>query len=103
MSFITVDMIKSLVTKDMIKELISDSVVRKIFDDQRVKTHIKLLVEKTVEELRKQDMSNALKSIDGMKSRLSGIMESDGETEMLDMMCDEIVSTLKINGAESSE
>ena len=59
MSFITVDMIKSLVTEDMIKELISDSVVRRIFDDQRVKSHIKQLVKKTVEELRAQERSKA--------------------------------------------
>ena len=90
MSFITADMIKSLVTEDMMKELITDSVVRKIFDDQRVKSHIKLLVKKTVEELRAHEMKKAYESVKGIKSRLSTIMESEKETDMLDMMCDEI-------------
>ena len=98
MSFITVDMIKSLVTEDMIKELISDSVVRRIFDDQRVKSHIKQLVKETVEELRAHGMSKAFESVSGMKSKLSKIMESEKETEMLDIMCDKILTTLEING-----
>ena len=101
MSFITVDMIKSLVTEDMIKELVTEGVVRKIFDDQRVKSHIKLLVKKTVEELHRQEMTKAYESVTGMKSRLSKIMESEKEVEMLDIMCDEILSTLKINGTRS--
>ena len=92
------DMIKSLETEDMIKELISDSVIRQIFDDQRVKLHIKHLVNKTVEELREQEMTKAFKSVSGMKSELLKIMESEKETEMLDMMCDKILTTLGING-----
>ena len=41
-------------------------------------------------------MSKAVKSVFGMKSRLTKIMESKKETEMLDMMCNKILNTLEI-------
>ena len=65
-----------------------------------MKSHIKHLVKKTIEELHREEMSKALDSVSGMKDELSKIMNSEREVEMLDVMCDTIVDTLNINGTQ---
>lgn len=71
MSFITVEMIKSLVTEDMIRELISDSVIEKIFTDDRVKSHIEKLVKEVMLDMSEKGMIIKEK-INGPGTRLRG-------------------------------
>lgn len=90
MSFITVDMIKSLVSENMIRELITEGLIEKIFNDERVKSRIEKIVRKIVDSMR----------VDGMERGFSGSINGH---EHEDNINDDDVETLREKLVELSE